>query len=553
MGWVLYGLRYLLWVLGDLRRSLRRRPAWISFTIESPPTALPPPRGPFWQRFVGRPPGNLRDLATQFRAVAREQRVQGVVVHLRPMELGPARIGALRELIGELRAAGKRVVCWGPSYTVSTYQVACAANEVLLQTGGGLDALGVSRRYVFLADALERVGLQADLLQISPYKTAGDPLTKRQFTPEARQMADWLADANFQELLTAVREGRGCEEADARALVDGSPYTDHQAVAARAVDGVLGEEELPARLGAEVQPWSIARRRLRRLPPPRPGRIVGLLRVEGTILDGRSRRSPFRPPVGPPLLFEDQCGDLTVVQQARALAANRRVAAVVLWVESPGGSALASEAMAAALGALAARKPLLAVMGSVAASGGYYVTTPARLVFAQPAAVTGSIGVLSGKLVAGGLFDRLLFHGELVTRGEHAAMGSIDRPFSAAERQKLQEAIERSYAVFLDRVAAARRRPRAEIEAAAGGRVWTGRQALERGLVDVLGGLEAALAEARRLAGLAADAGVWEAPTGRRELAPALATAPAALLHGLHAVAALNSTRAWWLCPLVGD
>jgi protease-4 len=467
------------------------------------------------------------------------------------MELPAARIDSLRDLVDRLRRSGKRVSCWASSYTNSTYQVACAADEILLQPGGAISPLGLVREYAFLADALARVGVQADLLQITPYKTAGDALTKRGLTPEAREMAEWLADSAFTALLEAVMAGRRRSEEAARRLVDDSPYTDEVALSEAVVDGLVTEEELPGRLGASLTGWNQARRRLPRARPPRPGRFVGLIRVEGTIVDGRSRRAPFKPPLRPPLLFEDQCGDLTVVQQARALAANRRVGAVVLWVESGGGSATASEAMAAALTALAARKPLVAAMGTVAASGGYYVATPAGSVFAQPGTLTGSIGVLAGKLVTGGLFDRLLVHRDLVQRGQHAAMFSAGRPFSDPERRKLRESIDRSYRVFLERVAAFRRREVGEIEPVAGGRVWTGRQALDRGLVDEMGGLRRALEEARTRAGLPADAPVRELVTGRRELPPALATAPAALGHALEVAAAFNLAAVWWLCPLV--
>ena len=538
--------------MADLRRRIGKPPDWVGFLIESPPSELPPPRGPFWQRFLGRPGSNLRDLGAQLDMLAAEPRVRGVVIHLRAMDLPAARVDSLRDLIVRLRGSGKRVVCWASSYTSSTYQVACAADEILLQPAGAISALGLAREYVFLAEALGRVGVQGDFLQITPYKTAADALTKRSLTPEAREMAEWLADSGFAALVEAVMAGRRRSEEAARRLIDDSPYTDEVALSEAVVDGLVSEEDLPSRLGAALLGWSQARRRLPRPRPPRPGPFVGLIRVEGTIVDGRSRRAPFKPPLRPPLLFEDQCGDLTVVQQARALAANRRVGAVVLWVESGGGSATASEAMAAALTVLARRKPLVAAMGSVAASGGYYVATPAASVFAQPGTLTGSIGVLAGKLVAGGLFDRLLIHRELIQRGEHAGMFATDRPFSDQERRKLRESIERSYRVFLDRVAAFRHREVSEIEPVAGGRVWTGRQALDRGLVDQVGGLTRALEEARKRAGLRADAPVREAATGRRELPPAIATAPATLAHALEVAAAFNMAAVWWLCPLAG-
>src|SRR5207249_184696 len=171
---------------------------------------------------------------------------------------------------------------------------------------------------------------------------------------------------------------------------------------------------------------------------------------------GRSRRPPPLPPTPVPLVMAEQCGDLTVVRQARRLAADRRVGAVVLWIDSGGGSATASEAMAAALRGLAGRKPLIAAMGSVAASGGYYVATPAARIFAQPSTLTGSIGVLAGKFAVGGLLQRLLLNLETVTRGEHASMYGPERPFQEDEKASLRAAIERTYQLFLQRVADAR-------------------------------------------------------------------------------------------------
>jgi len=550
----LWLIRLAIWWLRQARRRLRRPPAHVAFLLEAPPPEPGAAPQPVWRRFLGRPPLTIHDLADQLRAAVADGRVRGVLLHLRPLELSQAQVGALRDLLGEVRAAGLRVTCWAPSFTRATYQVACAADEVLLQPGGTLGPLGLAREHVFVADALERVGLRADLLQVSPYKTAGDALTRRGFSPEAREMAEWLAEDAFAEIVAAVSAGHRLDEAGARALVDASPCTDEQALAAGAVDGLVSEEALPGRLGGDVRGWATARRRLRRPRPRRPGRVVGLIRVEGLIVDGRSRQAPLRPPLAPPLLFQDQAGDLTVVEQARALAADRRVAAVVVWVNSGGGSATASESMAAALAGLAGRKPLVAAMGAVAASGGYYVTTPASRVFAHPGTVTGSIGVLAGKLVAGGLFDRLLFQREVVHRGAHATMWSADAPFTPAERVKLGELVERSYRLFLERVAGARGRPVGDVEPVAGGRVWTGRQALGHGLVDELGGLERAIAAARDLGGLPADAGVREARRGRRELLPVPASVPsvaAVLTHALHAVAALNRAGTWWLCPLV--
>ena len=548
MPWVVYGVRWVLWAGGGLLRRWRSCPAWVHIVIDGPLPAFSPPRGPFWRRFLlPRPGSSLYQLEGTVRRLAREPRVRGVVLHLRPVPLAPAQAAALAGLVSRLRDANKRVVCWGTGYTAGTYQVACAADEVLLQPGGAIGQLGLARNYLFLREALDRIGVEPDFIQVSPYKTGADTLTQRTLTPAAREMANWLADSELSERSAAIAAGRGLGEAEARALLDGSPYTDTQALERRAVDAVCSEEALPDRLKSEPVPWESARRRLWRPAPTPPGARVGLLRIEGAIVDGHSQRPPVSPPGPLPVLLQERAGDLDVVRQARRLARTRRVAAVVLWIDSPGGSATASEAMAAALEVLASKKPLVAVMGSVAASGGYYVATPARRIFAQPGTLTGSIGVLGGKVAVGGLLRRLLVGQDVIARGAHAGMDDPGRPYSEAERIKARESIDRIYGIFLDRVAKSRGRPLAEIEPIAGGRVWTGRQALDHGLVDEFGDLNRALTEARRLARLPDDAPLVELPD-REQVAPA-PTGVAAL--ALDTIRALTLAPAWLVCPLI--
>jgi protease-4 len=539
----------VLWWLGGLRRRLAPVAPWVYFLIEGPPPQLPEPRGPFWRRFLGPRPVSVWELGENLRRAAADPRVRGVVLQLRPIPLTAAQGQALAGLLAEVRQAGKRVVCWATSYSQATYPVAAGADEVLLAPGGDIAPLGVARSYVYLKDALDRIGVEADLVQITPYKTAGDVLTKREMTPEAREMADWLADAAFADFVDEVAAGRRLDQAKARKVVESSPYTDEQALAVGAVDALLTEEALPGRLGGRVEAFQTLRRRLWRPPPPRPGRHVAILRVEGVIVDGRSRRSPLRPPLPLPYVFDNQAGDLTLVSQARRLAASRRTGAVVLWVDSGGGSATASFAMAAALEALAAAKPLVVAMGSLAASGGYSVAAPAHRVFAQPGTLTGSIGVLAGKVALAGLLDRLNLNNTTIERGGRVAMQSVDRHYTEEEWAWLRSAIERSYVVFVEQVARGRRRSPQEIEPVAGGRVWTGRQALAHNLVDELGGLEAAVAEARSRAGLRPDAPVRQLRPDRQEPAP---PAGGIAAQAFDLVSAFNRSAAWWLCPILG-
>jgi protease-4 len=559
-----FGIRWVLWQARRPLQRLRRPPTWVLFLVEEAYPEVPPPPRPRWQRLTGRAPMSLADLREHFHRIAADPRVEGVILHLRQLGITQAQVQAFRELILELRHAGKRVVSYASSYTTATYHVACACDEVLLMPGGSVNATGYARTYMFLADALERVGLRADIIQVSPYKTAGDVLSRSAMSEEARQMANWLADAAFDELVADAGTGRSLEPGQARALIDAAPMHEEAALAQKAVDAVLFEEELGPRLGGQIMDWRQARRRLARPAPQRPGRYIALLRIEGTILDGRSSRPPLGPRLPLPLLLQARTGDLTVVAQARRLAEDPRVAAVLLWVDSGGGSSTASEAMSSALAALANTKPLVALMGSVAASGGYHVVTSAQRVFAQPGTLTGSIGVLAGKVTAGGLFDRALVHRERVSRGEHADIFGLDTPFTDEERERVRALVEHTYLQFVDRVARSRGMTREEVDAVAGGRVWTGRQALERGLVDELGGLAAALAHLRTLAGLPEWARLREirgepvagppsgaaSPTGGSSIGVGVGAA-SALAYALESAALLSRAVTWLLSPLL--
>jgi len=476
---------------------------------------------------------SLADLATQFRTIAADRRVRGVVLHLRDLEMSQAGLESLAELIDELRAAGKRVVSFANFYSASSYQLAAGTDEILLQEDGWIGPLGIARTYPYLGEALERFGLQADLLAITPYKSAPDLLMRKDMSDEVRQMATWLIESAYAERIAALAAGRKIGRAEAETIVDASPLPDQRALEAGAVDGLLSEEELPSHLAAKngavrLRSWEAARASLRRLPPVRPGKYIALIPVEGTIVNGESGRPPIRLPIPVPIVMEPRAGDLTVVQAARAALADRQAAGAVLYINSPGGDSSASEAMRAALARIEPAKPLIVSMGPVAASGGYLIATAGRRVFAQPSTITGSIGVFSGKLAAGGLLDRVLVGRETVSRGRHSRIYDLERPFSAEEREIVWSFVRRSYELFVQAVAKSRKLTVEAVEAIGGGRVWTGRQALEKGLVDEIGGLDRAASYARRLAGLPPNAPLRLVETGKHTIAPA--SSPAAVL-----------------------
>jgi protease IV len=525
---LLYPFRFLWWLVSSVRRSLGRPPAYVVFVLEESLPALPDPPRAFWQRFTGRPRLSLKELGDRFEAIGKDRRIKGVILHLRPTPTSMAGVQDLHELVVKLRKNGKRVIAWAPFYTTGTYYLACACDEILMMPGGLVQPLGFSNTGVFLADGLARFGIAADFVQVSPYKSAADTFTKSKMSPELREQVTWMLESLHHELVSAIAESRGIDEAAASGLIDGSPYDDDVAAEQHVVDKLVSEEDLSSHVGGGIGSWERASRKMRR---PRPrlqrGRYVALMRIEGTILDGRSGRLPIRPPVDLPFVGEDRAGDLTVVQLARQVASDRRAAAAVLYVNSRGGSSTASEAMRQALEVVAKRKPLVVVMGPIAASGGYDVATPGVWIIARPSTLTGSIGVLAGKIVTGGLWKKLLFNRETIAFGEHATMQSDERPFTDEERRILEREIGHSYGQFLDAVARARRMTRDELAPIAQGKVWTGRQALERKLVDELGGLDAGVRKARALAGLKQDVPVREARGPRRMIPPLVAPAPA--------------------------
>jgi protease IV len=532
---ILFPFRYLWWLFSRVRRLLGKAPDYVIFVLEEEPPALPDPPRPLWQRFTSKPRLSIKELGERFDAIASDPQVKGVVLHLRSVGMPMATLEDLRELVDKLRKAKKRVVAWSSFYTTGTYYLATACDEILLMPAGTVRPMGFSATGVFLADGLRRLGLEGDFVQISPYKSAPDTFTKSRMSDELREQITWLLDSQYKELADAIAESRLMDANGVRELIDHSPYGDQDALAGHVVDGLVAEEKLPEHLGREgsapatIATWERARRNLL-TPPPTLGRgkYIAVLRIEGTIIDGRSGHLPVRPPIDIPLVGQDRAGDLTVVQTARQLAADKRAAAAIIYVNSRGGSATASEAMRQAIEVIAARgKPVVIVMGAAAASGGYWVATPGSWIVARPSTLTGSIGVWSGKLVTGAMWSKLRVNRETVAFGEHAMLESDEKPYSDEERKIVRAEIERIYAQFLDVVSKARKMELEKLRPIAQGKVWTGRQAFERKLVDEMGGLATGVRKARDLAGLKEDVPVREV-RGPKRLVPPRAEKPAA-------------------------
>jgi protease-4 len=414
--------------------------------------------------------------------------------------------------------------------------------------------MGIYREYTYLADALDQLGLKADFLQTSPYKSAGDIFSRSEMSAEVREMGNWLADAAYGELISAVADGRRIDNGTAASWFDRTPCTDLEAIEMGAVDALLGEDDLPEFLGTEgkparLVPWKDAHKRVMYRSLKKPGKYIALLRIEGMIVDGRSSTPPVEPPVPIPLVFDERAGDISVLNAIRQIMNDSKAVGVLLYVNSRGGSATASESIRNSLEKLTASKPLVVVMGPVAGSGGYWVSTPGKMILAQPNTLTGSVGVVMGKIADQGLFKKLFINMETISRGEHIGIYAPDAPFTKIERERLQQHLRRIYDLFLEQVSVSRNMSREAVDAIGGGRVWTGRQALENGLVDELGGLDLGLQRIREMTGLDERSyiRIYEPDKGYM---PPVPTPASVLRFGLDNLRILNG-KAACICPWV--
>ncbi|NUM47622.1 MAG: signal peptide peptidase SppA [Anaerolineales bacterium] len=513
-----------------LKRRFRKKLPYLVFDLagDLPEYAPPPPR---WQRYLpmlGLPtashPLSLADLRNAFDRIAADPRVPGVVLRVDHLQVRWATAQSLRGLLTTLRAAGKRVLIHSATdFDPLTYFVATAADEIYLAPPATWQVLGLRNEALFLKDALEIWGLQAEVIAITPYKTAGNMFSRASMSPEQREMLTWLLDGFYHALLTALAERRHLTLEQAQTLIDHAPLTAEEALTAGLLDAVIYLDELPARLSPPptetpqdrapapppdltdlLLPYEEAQRTLLAPLRRRSGQMIALLSVEGTIVPGSSRDLPAPIPI--PLVGDTQAGSETLARALRQIEDDPRIAALILHIDSPGGSALASDLIWREIERVRRKKPVVAYMGNTAASGGYYIAAPADWIVAQPLTVTGSIGVIFLKLLTTGLFSLFSVNRESIQRGARAGLFSDSLPLDEERRAVVEKTVLDTYTLFKTRVLAGRKALTPEtLEPVAGGRVWLGQQALAHGLVDELGDLMRAVDKAKTLAHLPQD------------------------------------------------
>jgi protease-4 len=461
------------------------------------------PGGVIGQFFESQP--TVRSLVDALRKAKVDDRVASVVIRPTGTAALWGKVEEVRDAILDFKTSRKPIVAYLEYGGQQEYFVATACDKVFLMPASSLDLTGLASYELFLRGMLDKVGAYPDALHVGDYKTASNVYTEKTYTPAHREMAASLNTDLFGQLLRALADGRHKSEAEIRELIDHGPYLPEDAVRAGLVDDLAYEDELDdkVQLSAGGKVRFLEQSEYRSIPTTSlgldRGQRIAVIYAVGLISSGQSS---YDSPQG------QVAGSDTLVEYLRKARGDRSIKAIVLRIDSPGGSAIASDVIWREVMLTRDVKPVIASMSDVAASGGYYIAMSANTIVAQPATLTGSIGVVMVKFAIDGTLKKLGLNMEHVQQGRYADLYSPVRPFTAEERAKVQEQMQATYDGFVEKAAAGRNTTPEKIDAIGQGRVWTGRQAKALGLVDELGGLERAVAIAKERAKIAQDAGV---------------------------------------------
>ncbi|MEI6238867.1 MAG: signal peptide peptidase SppA [Planctomycetia bacterium] len=463
---------------------------------------------------------HLHRIVERLDKAAADTRVKGVVLSIESPNLGRARADELRAAIARLRKAGKPVAAHLVGSEPVHYMVALACDTITMPPAATLEITGVRTEVMFFKDLLDKLGVQAEILQVGEFKGAGEPLTRSSMSPQLREQYESFVGDLFEQLVERIAADRRLAPDTVRDLVDTGVFTPDAAREAGLIDAVGYEDEVAAALAKKVElaePKIVrdyAERKIdndfsglgglvklvemlsgqKQAATSGKGKRIAIVHLTGEIAEGKGRDD---------LLAGGSAGSDTVIKAIRDAAKDDTVAAIVLRIDSPGGSALASDLIWRE--AERTKKPVVASLSDTAASGGYYVAVAADRIVAAPGTLTGSIGVVGGKIAVGGALARHGVHTDVVSKGKNAGWLSMQSPFTAAEREAFLGTMKDVYRLFTSKVAAGRKLAPETIEKLAEGRVFTGRMAKEAGLVDRLGTLDDAIDEAKKLAAIAAD------------------------------------------------
>ena len=483
----------------------------------------PLPEGVGQDGLLGDVAPRLQRLVERLEQAASDEQVGGVLLTIRSPDVGRARAAEVRAAIGVVRAAGKPVVAHLITGEPVDYSLAAACDTILMPPAATLAITGVRTEVTFFKGLLDRLGVQAEILQVGQFKGAGEPLTRETMSPQLRQQYEAFVGDLYEQMVAQIAADRNLPADRVAELIDQGVFTPEAARQVGLIDGMAYEDEafsvLSERLGKGTAPvvrdygkqevdtdfsGLTGLMKLVEVLAGSPGRgsrgqsqRVAIVHVLGEIVEGKGS-------VG--MLGGEAAGAETIIKAIRQASEDETVAALVIRIDSPGGSALASDLIWRELERC--EKPVVASLSDTAASGGYYIAVAADKIIAAAGTLTGSIGVVGGKIAIGGALDRFGVHTDVVSRGKNAGWLSPQQPFSDHEREAFLNTMKDVYRLFTSKVAQGRQLDREHLETLAEGRVFTGRMAQKEGLVDGLGTLDDAVEEAAKMANMSVSGDV---------------------------------------------
>jgi len=462
------------------------------------------------RKFFGGPDQSLTDLILQFKKAKVDKRIKVVQLDIDMSGVGWGKSEEIRDAIADFRSSGKPVYAYMEYGMNKEYYIASACDKIYLAPPGELFINGLAADVMFFRGSLDKLGIYPDIYQIGKYKSVGDIFTRKEMSDAHREFMNSLLDDLFNRYVEAIVKGRGKTSEEVRAIIDDAPYSAPKAKDVGLIDGVAYRDELHKELktklgykdsdelrvvkGSEykqVEPESLGLDQ---------GERIAVIYATGDIGSGQSENSPSG---------SQSIGSDTLSKAINDARDDKSIKAIVIRVDSPGGSGLASDIIWHAVVAAKEKKPVVISMSDVAASGGYYISAGASKIIAEPSTITGSIGVVAGKPVMRGFYDWLGISNEYLLRGKNAGMFRETEKFTPEERAKFEDWIKTTYYNdFVPKVAQGRNKDAAYIDSIGQGRVWTGAQGRDRGLVDEFGGLDRAVEVAKDLAKIPKDKGV---------------------------------------------
>lgn len=476
------------------------------------------PEGPMPAGLFGELHESLGDIVTRLDKAAADDKLQGVLLRIQGVEIGWGKMHELRQAIGRIRKAGKKVIAWVEEGHSHDYLLATACDEVIIPEPAALMLVGLRAEVSFFRNLFDKLDLKPDMLRVGEFKSAAEPFQRTEMSPEFREEMEAILDDYFRLMVQMVMEGRKLTEEEVKGAIDTGPLRSKDALEKKLIDRMAYLDEVEEGLKKDL-PEGAKFKWIRKYgkkkidtdfsgfggmmkmmemiagvePPKRKSTTpkIAVIYGVGAIMSGRSEGGG---------LSGEVMGSETMIKAIKQAREDSTVKGVVLRVDSPGGSALASDLMWRELKLL--KKPFVVSMGDTAASGGYYIAMGADRIFAEPGTLTGSIGVVGGKIGIQGLFDKMGINTTVISRGRNSGVLSMSQGFSQTERESMTKLLYDVYDQFTSKAAEGRKIPKETLEKLARGRVYTGTMAVGNHLVDELGTLEDAYAAVKKLAGI---------------------------------------------------